>query len=53
MQEKIKNVFPNTTSLLNLHEFCKLKYRLDRNQLIEKLKSLKNSPDEFVYEVIN
>jgi hypothetical protein len=52
MQDKIKNIFPNPTNPLNLRDFNRLRGRKDRNEVINSLKKLKDSPIEFLHEVI-
>jgi len=48
----LKKAYPNPPKNLNLQDFCRLRYRLDRNQLIENLDLLKNDPYKFVKEII-
>jgi hypothetical protein len=52
MQDKIKNIFPNPTNPLNLRDFNRLRGRKDRNQVINSLRKFKDSPIEFLHEVI-
>ncbi len=52
MKDKIKNIFPNPTHPLNLRDFNRLRGRKDRNEVINSLKKLKDSPIEFLHEVI-
>ena len=52
MQDKIKKIFPNPAHPLNLRDFNKLRGRKDRNDAISSLRKHRDSPIEFLHEVI-
>ena len=52
MQDKIKKIFPNPTHPLNLRDFNRLRGRKDKNEAINSLRKFKDSPFEFLHEVI-
>jgi len=53
MQDKIKKIFPNPVHPLNLRDFNRLRIRKDRNIEISSLRNFRDSPIEFLHEVIN
>ena len=52
MQDKIKKIFPNPVHPLNLRDFNRLRGRKDRNIAISSLRKFRDSPIEFLHEVI-